>query len=638
VRRNALAVVVSALVAGVLAFASPVAPAAGLSSGAFVDPALADVLAAASPTTTVEAAVVLPRIATATDLTLLTSAGVSVGAFKRLPVVAVKGTPSQLLALQTLSIVRSIWFNSPVQESLDQSTAQLQATEVWREPRPAGEPVGYTGRGVGVATIDSGIDGLHPGIAYPSITVQNVKPVGFKDLVWGAAVEDVPATDLLSGHGSHVAGIIAGRGTAAGQYKGVAPGAHLIGLGASDGLEMLTILQSYDWILQNKDRYAIRVINNSWAHSEPQVPYVTGNPLDVASKAAADAGLVVVFAAGNAGQAGDVFNNYARNDWVVSVGGVDKNGRLASFSSRGNSTHHANVMAPGHFIASARATMGPISQANATPFDLTNPASPRMVPVDQWPYYTVKSGTSMAAPHVSGVVALMLEANASLTPAQARSILISTARPVPGCAVIDCGAGTVNALAAVRAAKGLAANAAPVASLSATPASGQAPLTVSLDASASTDADGTIAQYRWDFDGDSHVDAVTTSPTVTRVYDAGVHRPRITVVDDRGLASASAGDVEIRVSNPPHASAFAPARAKSGAAVTFDASASTDPDGDIVAYEWNFGDGSPVVTTSTPTITHTYSVNRATVFGWAVRVVDAAGVADAAGGSIRITP
>lgn len=155
------------------------------------------------------------------------------------------GLPGGDLIESTLAVL-----DPALEETLDQSTQQIQAAAVWDEPRPAGEPQGYTGRGIGAAVIDSGIDGLHPGVAYPDVTVQNVRPVGFKDVgtgtpVWAAAVEDVPVTDVTSGHGSHVAGIIAGRGTESGQYRGVAPGAHLIGLGASDDLEMLTILQSY---------------------------------------------------------------------------------------------------------------------------------------------------------------------------------------------------------------------------------------------------------------------------------------------------------------------------------------------------------------------------------------------------------
>lgn len=602
---------------------------------AVVDPALSAALATAGPLDVIEGAVVLDAVPTPSTVAAIAASGVNTGTFTHLPVVAVRGPKFAFEALKSLPLVRSVWLNVAVEETLDQSTAQIQARAVWTEPRP-GEPTGYTGRGVAVATIDSGIDGLHPGVAYPDVTVQNVKPIGFKDAIWGVTVEDVPNTDIGSGHGSHVAGIIAGRGSAVGQYRGVAPGASLVGLGASDGLELLTILQSYDWILANKDEYGIRVINNSWASGDVEVPYVTGNPLDLASKAAVDAGLVVVFAAGNAGQSGDVFNRYARNDWVVSVGGVDKLGKLTTFSSRGNETHHADVMAPGHFIASVRATLGPISQANATPFDLTEPAAPRSVPVDQWPYYTVKSGTSMAAPHVSGVVALMLEANPALTPAQVRSILRDTARPVAGCLVIDCGEGVVDALASVRAAVGML-NQPPVAALTAAPARGAAPLRVTFDGSGSTDADGAVVAYRWDWDGDAAIDETTTSPIATHVFPSGAHRVRLSAVDDDGSVS-DAAELEVRASDPPVASAAGPGRAKSGDSVTFDASASSDPNGDIVAYEWNFADGSPLVTTASPVVSHTYAVRRPTVFGWSVRVVDAAGASDATGGSIKITP
>ena len=635
--RRVIAVVVVALFAASVAYSAPGAQA--LIATAFIDPQLEDALAAAGSDDEIEVAIVLPGVPTAEHLGLLAATGASIGGFSRLPMAAASGTKSEISAIAALSLVRSVWLNVAVEESLDQSTAQLQARDAWEEPRPAGEPTGYTGRGVTVATIDSGIDGLHPGVRYPEVTVQNVRPTGFKDAVWGPPVEDLAVTDVTSGHGSHVAGIIAGRGNASGAYRGVAPGASLIGLGASDGAEMLTILQSYDWIFANKDRYGIRVINNSWAHSNPQVPYLSGNPLDEASRMAVqEHGLVVVFAAGNAGQAsGDVFNNYARNDWVVSVGGLDKKGNLAAFSSRGNDAHHANVMAPGHFIASVRASVGAISQTNATPFDLTEPTAPRMVPVEEWPYYTVKSGTSMAAPHVAGVVALMLEANPSLTPAEVRNILIDTAHAVPACELRDCGAGLVNALAAVRAALALGANEAPTAMLSVTPASGEAPLEVTLDASGSTDPDGSVTAYRWDFDGDAAADLETTTPVVSHTYAAGTHRPAVTVVDDGGLQSVAVS-TEVRASQPPVASATAPARAKGGQAVTFDASASYDPDGSIVTYEWNFGDGSPVVRTTESVVTHTYAVTRAHVFGWSVTVIDDAGVSDATGAAIRITP
>lgn len=157
-----------------------------------------------------------------------------------------------------------------------------------------------------------------------------------------------------------------------------------------------------------------------------------------------------------------------------------------------------------------------------------------------------------------------------------------------------------------------------------------------LDASGSSDPDGGVVAYRWDFEGDGTVDATTSTPSTTHTYERGVRRPRV-VVDDDGLASLPA-TVEVRASDPSVASATASRNERSGQPVTFDASASHDPDGTIVAYEWRFGDGVDVVTTTTPVVTHPYLVDRSTVFGWSVTVVDDAGGRDAVGGSVRITP
>ena len=108
------------------------------------------------------------------------------------------------------------------------------------------------------------------------------------------------------------------------------------------------------------------------------------------------------------------------------------------------------------------------------------------------------------------------------------------------------------------------------------------------------------------------------------------------VVDDAGLASLPA-PVEVRASDPPVASATGPRTGRSGQPVTLDASTSADPDGTIVAYEWRFGDGTDVVVTTGPVVTHTYVVDRPTVFGWSVTVVDDTGGRDAVGDTLRIT-
>ena len=609
----------------------PFRPAAAL-GGATLDPLLQQAVATAASGDSLTVVAVFDRQPTALDLAAARATGAEVVPYTRLPMAAVQATVAQVTALASVAHLRSLWLSHPLEAALHESVSLIQADKVWAAP------IGVTGRGVGVAVLDSGIDGTHPDLHYPEHTKQNVKILGdqhvFADQTF--AVEDVADTDTTTGHGTHVAGIVGGDGTASGgYYKGVAPGADLIGVGAADGLDMLTALAGYDWILQHKDALHIRVINNSWA--DDTITYDPNDPLNQASKAAHDAGITVVFAAGNDGHTGsNVFNRYAWPSWVISTGGGTKTGQIDSYSSGGDALHHPTVVSPGSYIASARALTGVATDANSTPFDLTDPNNPRIVPVEWTQYYTVALGTSMAAPHLAGTVALMLEANPTLTPDQVADLIASSATPMPGCAVADCGSGYLNALSAVDAAMA-ARNHAPVAALTATPTSGAAPLQVTLSGAGTTDPDGdVIAAYEWDFDGDGAIDSTSTAPTIDHVYGAGVHRATLTAVDARGLASAPVM-VEVRAADPPDAEATAPSKAKGGQPVTIDASASSDPAGLALTYTFSFGDGT-TLTTASPSAAHAYTVSRASLFAWTVTVTNSAGVSDTTSGTIKITP
>jgi serine protease AprX len=579
----------------------------------------------ASTTGTVRAVVRLDAVATPLQLTALRALGIDATPYSVLPMIAIQGPAIVMNAVARLPFVRAIWGNHPLEETLEQSTEMIQADPVYAAP------MSVDGDGVRIAILDSGIDATHPDLALGTKTVENVKLLGytklFRDHV--IALPGLANTDTTTGHGTHVAGIAAGTGgLSGGAYAGVAPGADLVGIGAADGLEMLTALGGYDWILAHRDELDIRVINNSWA--DGTIAYDPNDPLNVASRMAHDAGITVVFAAGNDGQTGgNVYNRYAWPEWVVGVGGLDKLGRLGDYSSRGDATHHADVVAPGSFIVSTRAQTGVVSFPNQLPIDATDPLNPRIVPLPLWPYYTGMVGTSMAAPHVAGVVALLLDADPTLTPDEIKDVLVRTATPVPGCDPIDCGAGLVNALAAVTD----ASNDAPVGVLTASVVAGLAPLDVVLDASASTD-DGAVAGFRWDVDGDGAVDAETTTPSIDHTFTAGVWHPTLTVVDDDGVTGAPV-TIEVRSSNPPDAQVSVPARANGGRPVTFDASASSDPDGTIVEYRFVFGDGSEVVSTE-PVVTHTYTPSRTRTYAWYVVVTDDAGVTASASGTTRI--
>ncbi|WP_199618357.1 S8 family serine peptidase [Paenibacillus alkalitolerans] len=369
----------------------------------------------------------------------LKSLGLKTITFKHLPIIAVQGTKEAIQQTYTIAGLRSVYSNKQLEYFLRESVPYIGADRVWNE-------LGYTGKGVTVAVIDSGIDALHQDLAFGTKTIQNVKFLTGNLIFEGEPVylENVPNTDTSSGHGTHVAGIIAGTGTASqGTYKGVAPGAQLVGLGVGDTLVILWALEAFDYVLEHKDEYNIQVINNSWGTTGEYSP---NDPINVASKAAHDAGVTVVFAAGNEGPGSNTLNPYSVAPWVIGVAAGTKDGKLADFSSRGidgDPVYHPTLTAPGVDIVSTRASTGSTINALTAADDAT------YIPPQYIPFYTTASGTSMASPHIAGVVALMLEAKPGLQPDVVKDILVRTADPMAGYKEFEVGAGYVNAYNAV---------------------------------------------------------------------------------------------------------------------------------------------------------------------------------------------
>jgi serine protease AprX len=235
-------------------------------------------------------------------------------------------------------------------------------------------------------------------------------------------LENQPNTDTSGGHGTHVAG---------------------------EAIEIFTALASFDWIIAHKVQYNIRVVNASWGNIVPG--FDPNNPVNVATKALHDAGITVVFASGNSGSNTDTLNTYSVAPWVIGVAAGDKNGRDVSFfSSRGipgDHFYHPTLTAPGYMIASDRAVTG---VATNVPNLATDPLS---LQPQHLPYYTVANGSSMAAPHVSGAIALMVQANPRLTPDVIKRVLINTATPMPNFQEYAAGAGYLNARKAVETAR-----------------------------------------------------------------------------------------------------------------------------------------------------------------------------------------
>ncbi|MBC5773801.1 S8 family peptidase [Pontibacter sp. KCTC 32443] len=398
---------------------------------------------------------------TPSHLALLNSLGITKGiTFKSLPIAGVLATAAQITALEKDPQVRSVYLNKKLTYYNYNGThltgVRRLRTDKEMTSRNKGLPV--SGKGIGVMINDSGVDGTHDDIKLGTHLVQNV--LGSTNLNAQDAMlpvtwlENVPNTDTNSGHGTHCAGSVGGNGAkSGGLYEGAAPGAHLIGYGSGAALFVLDGIGGFDYALTHQAQYGIRVISNSWGSSGDFDP---NNPINVASKIAYDRGIVSLFAAGNDGPSSDTHNPYAVAPWVISVGAGDKYGKLAEFSSRGvkgeggtfmidgetwTYENRPTVVAPGVDIVSTR-VIGPVASLEAQhDIETLDPA--------HVPYYTHMSGTSMATPHTAGVVALMLEANPSLTPAQVKDILQKTATNMPGLETWEVGAGYVNAYAAV---------------------------------------------------------------------------------------------------------------------------------------------------------------------------------------------
>jgi subtilisin family serine protease len=326
------------------------------------------------------------------------------------------------------------------------------------------QTLGLTGAGVTVAVIDSGIANWHDDLTNRSSAVYpygNQRVLKFVDFVDGNSAS--PHDE--DGHGTHVAGIIAGNGyDSNGQKAGAAPDASLISLRVLDANGNGTIgniIAALDWVLQNHVQYNIRVVNMSVGAAIHESAWT--DPLTLAAKAVVDAGVVVVAAAGNFGKNSAGLPQYGgisapgNAPWVLTVGGSSTNGTpnrgddaIGTYSSRGPTyldwTAKPDLVAPG---------TGTVSLASAgSNFYLHKPnaLSAGTVSTANLPYLSL-TGTSMAAPVVSGTVALMLQANPALTPNAVKAILQYTAQQYPGYNGLTQGAGFLNAVGAVRLAR-----------------------------------------------------------------------------------------------------------------------------------------------------------------------------------------
>lgn len=398
---------------------------------------------------------------TGSQIQLIKDVGITRGiTFHTLPIAGVLATKQQVEVLAESPEVRSLYYNAKLEYYNADATALTGVDRARSDKnitaRNGGMPI--SGNGIGVMINDSGIDATHGDLEFLDHVVQNVLGTtnlnAYSSLLPVTYVENQPNTDTNSGHGTHVAGIAGGTGQKSdGKYEGVAPGADLIGYGSGAVLFILDAVGGFDYALTHQHEYGIRVINNSWGSSGDFDP---DDPVNVATKDAYDRNIIVVFSAGNSGPGSDTHNPYAKAPWVISAGAGNDAGELADFSSRGSNKgatfmvdgetwtwkDQPTIVAPGVNIISAR-TASPVGV-------LSTDSDAEEIETAFLPFYTQLSGTSMSAPHVAGIVALMLEVNPALAPLEVKSILQQTATNMDGREAFEVGAGYVNAYAAVQ--------------------------------------------------------------------------------------------------------------------------------------------------------------------------------------------
>jgi serine protease AprX len=300
---------------------------------------------------------------------------------------------------------------------------------------------GFTGKGVDVALIDSGVAPV------PGLTTQVMNG---PDLSFESQSPNLTNVDTY-GHGTHMAGLIAGRDSAippgkededvAKYFVGAAPGARIVSLkvASSDGAtDVSQVIAAIDWVVQHRDSDGlnIRVLNLSFGTDGTQSYQL--DPLAYAAEVAWLHGIVVVVSAGNAGFGTTKLNDPAYDPYVLAVGADDTKGSddpkddsIPSLQSRGDSSRHPDIVAPGKSIVSLRDPGGYVDQA----------FPPARVGTSR---FFKGSGSSQAAAIVSGAVATLLQEHPTLIPDQVKALLMNTATPLPNADPVSQGAGLIN--------------------------------------------------------------------------------------------------------------------------------------------------------------------------------------------------
>ena len=356
---------------------------------------------------------------------LLALGAVKVHPFRLVPQVAFIAPSSAVRAFANLPGAVRLQEDHGVKLQLDESKKAIGAVAA-RAAKPKG--LGLTGKGVNVAVIDTGVDKTHPDVANVSHAYNTefawlTEPV--QDGLYGQRAfeltEQYGGVDE-NGHGTHVATTVGGQGKAAKDagrsedMSGVAPGANLVTYkiaGASQSQADLgweqNAMVAIEHIVENEKTLKIKIVSNSWSIYEVDDPDV--EPTIQIIRAASRRGVLFVFAASNDGPADQTVGWPGATGEVVTVASTTRTAPfgVSSFSSRG---YQVDIAAPGSSITAGRSKL-----ASYTPASRLGAAAP---------YYAAISGTSMATPHIAGVLALVAEANPLLTATQLNEVLERT--------------------------------------------------------------------------------------------------------------------------------------------------------------------------------------------------------------------
>ncbi len=355
--------------------------------------------------------------------------------FDSINAIFVTVSPSLLTALQADPNVKYVSPNRPHRSFLDLTTAAVSASVAWQS--------GFDGTGVGIAIIDSGIVPKHDLTGPNGVTSRVIYSENF-------ATGQTDASDGY-GHGTHVAGIAGSSGRDSSglgftrTFKGVAPNVSLINLRVLDqngsGLEA-DVISAIQRAIDLKNVYNIRVINLSLGH--PVYESYTLDPLCQAVEAAWKAGIVVVAAAGNYGRDDSLHTkgygtiaSPGNDPYVITVGAMKTNGTyytsddtIASYSSKGPTlVDHLvkpDLVAPGNQVISLLAPNSTLALSYPKTL-ISNSTFETIGASGTSGNYFMLSGTSMAAPVVSGAAALLIQQHPSLTPDQVKARLMKTA-------------------------------------------------------------------------------------------------------------------------------------------------------------------------------------------------------------------